>query len=116
MRLHHLALRTADLPRLERFYVGVLGLNELRRSGERSVWLDAAGTVLMLERRDNGEPGVPEGTLELVAFAAAPADAAQLLSRLATAGIAIEARTPSTVYFRDPDGRRVGLSAYPEAL
>ncbi len=116
MRLHHLALRTLDLPRLERFYAVVLGLTELRRTGERSVWLDAAGTVLMLEQREFNEPAVPGGTLELVAFAITPAEAPALLARLAAAQVTIEARTPSTVYFRDPDGRRVGLSAYPERL
>jgi hypothetical protein len=32
---------------------------------------------------------------------------------LSNAGIAIEAETPHTIYFRDPDGRRVALSDYP---
>jgi hypothetical protein len=33
-------------------------------------------------------------------------------ARLAAAGVAVEAQTEFTLYFRDPDGRRVALSAY----
>ena len=63
-------MRTPDLARLEHFYVGVLGLTELRRDdGRGSVWLDAGGTVLMLERAAPGEPPVPPGSHELLAFA-----------------------------------------------
>jgi glyoxylase I family protein len=117
MRIHHVALRTGDLPRLEAFYVDVLGLSVTKRQGERSVWLDAGGTIVMLEARDApGEPGVPEGTKELVAFAIEPGARAHYGERLSRAGVAIEAETPSTLYVRDPDGRRVGLSAYPALL
>ncbi|AKV01193.1 Lactoylglutathione lyase [Labilithrix luteola] len=113
MRLHHLALRTGDLERLERFYVDVLGLAVVARTPPRSVWLDAAGTLVMLERKNRDEPSVPEGSLELVAFAVDPEGHERLASRLREAGIAIEASTSYSVYFRDPDGRRVGLSSYP---
>ena len=43
MRVHHLAFRTRDLTRLERFYTDVLGLLVARRDEERSVWLRAEG-------------------------------------------------------------------------
>ncbi len=116
MRIHHVAMRTRDLARLERFYVDVLGLPVTRRQEERSVWLDAAGTILMLERAEEGEPSPPVGSMELVAFGVAPEEHAFYTDRLARAGVAIEARTASTLYFRDPDGRRVGLSAFPAPL
>jgi catechol 2,3-dioxygenase-like lactoylglutathione lyase family enzyme len=109
MRVHHIAFRTADVARLEAFYTGVLGFTVARRQGDYSVWLDAGGALLMLERAEPGEPPVPHGSMELVAFAAPPEHEA----RLAAAGIAIEARTAFTVYFRDPDGRRIALSHYP---
>lgn len=119
MRIHHLALRTDDVGALERFYVGVLGLHVTRRfqadDGER-VWLDAAGSLLMLEPRGATEPRLPAGSLELVAFAIAPEDHARIAARLAEASVAVEARTGSTLYLRDPDGRRVGLSCYPDEL
>lgn len=116
MRLHHLAFRTADLARAERFYVDVLGLPVLRRTDDRSVWLDAAGTILMLERRDAAEPAVPTATKELVCFAIAPHERAALAARLHDAGATVEERTAYTLYFRDPDGRRIGVSSFPTPL
>ncbi|MBX3196852.1 MAG: VOC family protein [Labilithrix sp.] len=115
MRIHHLALRTGDLARLERFYAGTLGIAVLRRDAGRSVWLDAAGTIVMLERREASEPSVDARSLELVCFAIAPGAHDAVVARLAAAGVAIEARTAFTLYFRDPDGRRVGVSSYPDA-
>ena len=114
MRIHHLAFRSSDVPRVERFYVDVLGLDVLRRDEGRSVWLDAGGAILMLERREPDEPEVDPATKELVCFAVAPGDGARLGARLDEAGVAIEGRTAYTLYFRDPDGRRVGISSYPE--
>jgi glyoxylase I family protein len=115
MRVHHLAFRTTNLPRLERFYVDVVGLPCLRRNGERSVWLDADGTIVMLEAQGPEEPRIDATTMELVCFEIT-ADRAELqLERLRAAGIPIEARTDFTVYVRDPDGRRIGFSSYPTA-
>ena len=116
MRIHHLAFRTGDLARLEHFYVGALGLAVVRRLELRSVWLDAGGSLVMLELRDEGEPAHPPASKELVAFAIAP-DARPLVSeRLARAGVSVEASTEFTLYVRDPDGRRIGLSSYPVPL
>lgn len=107
MRIHHVALRTTDVARLERFYVGVLGLTRARRDDTRgAVWLEAGGAVIMLEPAGRGEPGVPEGTMDLVAFAVDDKEAWR-------ARVAVEAETRHTLYFRDPDGRRVAVSDYP---
>lgn len=116
MRIHHVALRTVDLARLERFYVGLLGLAVLRRNEERSTWLDAGGTIVMLERSDGQEPAIPIGTKELVAFAVEAHEGNTLRGRLEAAGVVVEDETRFTVYVRDPDGRRIGLSSYPEPL
>jgi catechol 2,3-dioxygenase-like lactoylglutathione lyase family enzyme len=114
VRIHHIAMRTGDLARLERFYVGVLGLSLLRRDDARgSVWLDAGGSIVMLEHADAGEPRPPPGSKDLVAFAIDDADDTGIWrERLRAAGVAIEAETPHTLYFRDPDERRVAVSAY----
>ena len=114
MRLHHLALRTRDLERLERFYVELLGLAITKRS-PRSLWLDAGGTIVMLEQADSGEPDPSSTSMELTCFAIAPADRATWSARLAAAGVAVEGTTQFTMYFRDPDGRRVALSHHPDA-
>lgn len=116
MRIHHLAFRTDDLDALEHFYARVLGLTVVRRTPGRSVWLDAGGSILMLERCEDGEPAIPDDTMELVAFAIAAKDRADVAARLAGAGLRIEARTAYTLYVRDPDGRRIGLSSYPDEL
>jgi catechol 2,3-dioxygenase-like lactoylglutathione lyase family enzyme len=112
MRVHHLAFRTKDLARLERFYVDVVGLTVRARQGERSVWLDADGTIVMIERAPADEPPVANGTMELVAFEITEQARAMHEARLAAYGVVIEARTAFTIYFRDPDGRRVGLSHF----
>lgn len=117
MRIHHLALRTRDVARLVRFYEDALGLAVSKRTGERSVWLDAEGAIVMIEAAEESEPGVPAGTMELTAaFAIRPEDRARVEERLTKAGASIEARTAFTLYVRDPDGRRVALSAYPTPL
>ncbi len=111
LRIHHLALRARDPRVTERFYVSVIGMHVRARDDARgSVWLDAGGAVVMVERAEDGEPPVPTGTKELVAFAID--DLPSWRRRLAGAGVAIEAETPHTLYVRDPDGRRVGLSTY----
>lgn len=112
VRVHHLAFRTDDLEALERFYASVLGLAVIRRNEERSIWLDAGGAILMLEKRDEGEPSVPPGSKDLVAFAVSKG----VMDRLAAEHVSIEARTAYTLYVRDPDGRRIGLSSYPDEL
>jgi catechol 2,3-dioxygenase-like lactoylglutathione lyase family enzyme len=99
-------MRTRDVERLERFYTGVLGLSVVRRDDARqSVWLDAGGTMLMIERASEGEPAISPGSLELVAFAVATIEPWRAL-------LAVEAETAHTLYFRDPDGRRVAVSDY----
>ena len=112
MRIHHLALRVADVERSLSFYSGVLGLGQIRRQvdqGLRSVWLKAGETILMLEGRLAGA-GANAGSGHLLAFAVD--DLAGWQDRLAAAGIAIEGRTEHTLYVLDPDGHRVGLSDF----
>ncbi len=116
MRVHHLAFRTRRLAELEAFYVEVLRLPVLRRDQGRSVWLAAGETVLMLELAGEDEPAPPPGSLELAAFAMSQTEQGALERELGRRGIAIENRTRFTVYFRDPDGRRIGVSSseFPE--
>jgi catechol 2,3-dioxygenase-like lactoylglutathione lyase family enzyme len=104
-------MRTEHLDRLERFYVDVLGLSLVRRDDARgSVWLDAAGAMVMLERAGPDEPRPPPRSRELVAFAVD--DKESWRARLTMAGVAIEDETPHTLYFRDPDARRVAVSTF----
>ena len=111
MRIHHVALRTPNVPRLERFYAGVLGLRVLRRDEVRgSVWLEAGDAIVMIEPAAPGEPAVPAGTMELVAFAVDDKEAWR--ARIERSGGTLEAESAFTLYFRDPDGRRVAVSTF----
>jgi catechol-2,3-dioxygenase len=99
-------MRTRDVRRLEGFYAGVLMLPVVTRDDARdSVWLDAGGTMVMIERASDREPSISTGTLELVAFSVASIEPWRTR-------VAVEAETAHTLYFRDPDGRRVAVSDY----
>ncbi len=110
--LHHLALRTPDVESLVRFYRGMLDLEVVRESLPRSAWLGlGADAVLMIEQRAPGEPAPPEGTMELFAVRM-DADGVAAVKRRALDAGCYDGETESTVYLRDPDGRRVAASRY----
>ena len=112
-RLHHLALRTHDLERLLTFYREWLALPVVRDERPRSVWLGIEPqALLMLEHAGADDPPIPARSRELVAFAITMDERNSLRERLRAAGL-LEGETEHTLYFRDPDGRRVGLSSYP---
>lgn len=124
-RFHHLAIQVVDLSAVERFYVDVLGLSVERRwpaadgQGERSVWVATGeGGFLALERVAGPVP--PDDPQRagpfLVALGIRRADRAAWIERLARAGVAVERTSAYTVYVRDPEGNRVGLSHWPEAI
>jgi len=111
---HHLALRVADVERAIGFYGGLLGLSVRRRLPEadgrlRSAWLQTGSLVLMLERQLRGE-GPTSGSGHLLAFTVTNLPAWE--KRLTGAGVALDDRTPNTLFVRDPDGHRVGLSNF----
>lgn len=125
--IHHLALQVRDLEGARAFYGGLLGLPELRRwplpdGGVRSVWLDlGAGAFLALERAGAAAPLPGEAPFHfagagwlLVALRIEAGARASWERRLADAGVEVVHRTAFTLYVRDPEGNRVGLSHYPE--
>jgi catechol 2,3-dioxygenase-like lactoylglutathione lyase family enzyme len=114
LRIHHLAIRVADPVASLAFYAGVLGLPEVRRFAEkgqvRSIWVRAGDAVLMLEREIKGTgPGTGSG--HVLAFEVESLEVWAGILELA--GRPLIERTASTLYIADPDGHRVGLSAYP---
>jgi glyoxylase I family protein len=117
LRLHHLALRSREPAALARFYGELLGLAVARRDEARgSVWLRAGAVVLMIERAAASEPAPEPASHELVAFGVDGAsdrpDLDAWRARLDAAGVRVEAETAFTIYFRDPEGRKVALSVY----
>jgi glyoxylase I family protein len=126
---HHLAIQVRDLAATEHFYREVLGLAVIKRwpardgnvDAERSVWLDTGdGAFLALERVAGGATAAEDAAraerpgLHLVALRIERAAREAWVQRLATAGVAVEARTAFTLYVRDPEGNRVGLSHWPD--
>jgi catechol 2,3-dioxygenase-like lactoylglutathione lyase family enzyme len=126
MRVHHVAIRVADVERSLAFYAGVLRLEVVARhpegAGLRSAWLRMGAGLLMLER-DLAGAGATTGSGHLLAFdvraTSLTAEAQEPLdewtTRLARAGITLDGRTEHTLFCRDPDGHRVGLSTFPLA-
>jgi glyoxylase I family protein len=112
-RVHHLALRVADCARSAAFYEGVLGFRETRRFHEgpsvRAIWLRAGDAILMLETALRGT-GPDHGSGHVLVFAVDALPGWEAL--LAAHGVAVDDRTAYTLYLRDPDGHRVGLTVF----
>lgn len=111
--IHHVALRVQDCALSARFYEQAFGLREVRRvdSGPalRAVWLAAGETVLMLEHSLRGA-GPGEGSGHVLVFPTPDLAAAE--DRFKALGIEVTDRTASTLYVRDPDGHRAGVSTF----
>jgi glyoxylase I family protein len=123
-RVHHVAIKVADLARAEAFYVALLGLPVLRRwptpdgLGERSLWLDLGqGAFLALERADGEAAAKAEDAagLHLLALAIPRGERDAWEARLGQAGCPVYQRTAFTLYVHDPEGNRIGLSHWPDA-
>jgi catechol 2,3-dioxygenase-like lactoylglutathione lyase family enzyme len=135
---HHLAIQVKDLAAVERFYVDALGLKVVKRwpreegPGDRSLWLsvgvpsgapDAAGEwqgdtgFLALEVCDAERPPTafrdPHGGLHLLALRILPSEREAWEQKLAALGVEVVHRTRWTLYVRDPEGNRLGLSHFP---
>jgi catechol 2,3-dioxygenase-like lactoylglutathione lyase family enzyme len=123
--VHHVAIKVQDLARAERFFVQTLGLGVLRRwpapdgQGERSLWLDlGAGAFLALEKSSNqGEAPAADGPgLHLLALRIERAERQAWIERLASAGVPVYDQTAFTIYCKDPEGNRIGLSHWPDPV
>lgn len=123
---HHLAIQVKDLGAAERFYVEVLGLKVVKRwpredgTGERSLWLSvgAGEEFLALEACDQEQPQRPfrdpHGGLHLLALRILASERANWEQTLAARSVEIVHRTRWTLYIRDPEGNRLGLSHFPD--
>ena len=112
----HVHLQVADIPPVEAFYNGALGLDVMVRSYPGALFLAAGGYHHHLGLntwQSQGAPAPPEGALgldhyELVLPSAAERDSAA--DRLADAGASPE-RLDEGVLATDPSGNRVLLTA-----
>jgi glyoxylase I family protein len=123
--VHHVAIQVHDLAGAERWYRDVLGLELLRRwpgadGQERAVWLRLDGDAFLALERCEGE--LPRGEWErsapgyfVLALRIAAAERPAWESRLEAKGVTVERRSQWTLFFRDPEGNRLGLSSHPES-
>src|SRR6202035_4551182 len=119
VRIGHVHLKVADLPRALRFYNGVLGLQIMQRYGEGAVFLSAGGYhhhIALNTWESLGGPPPPPGTTGLYHVAIlypTRAELADALLRLTRAGIPLDGASDHGVsealYLRDPDGNGVEL-------
>ena len=121
--VHHLVLQCRDLPAMVAFYERALRLKIERRwpasepGVDRSVWLRAGTTVLALEQCA-GQPEPPpwqsdRAGLHLLALEIPWQNRAVWLEHLAHCGVEVVFQSAWTIYVRDPEGNRVGLSHFP---
>jgi glyoxylase I family protein len=117
MNVHHIAIQIANNTETINFYTQTLGFR-ITRQQAHSIWLDAHGTILMLEFCTTPQTQLawksPVAGLHLLAFAIGAEERAFWRSRLQQAQVPIESETEYTLYFRDPEGNRLALSHYPE--
>lgn len=124
LSINHIALQVANLDLISRFYGGLLGLPELRRHFRadgtlRSIWYrlgeGVSETPFLAVEANEGSLDSKEGVLgySMVALQIEAQSRAQWLQHFAAHGIPVEHETRWTVYVRDPEGNRVGLSHYP---
>lgn len=122
MRAHHLAIRARDVQRVAAFYRDVLQLEVVTAPRPSVVWLRAGELLLMIEpmERDVEDSSTRDAaTLQqgfyLFALMIEPDARETWEQRLAKHNVPIENRSDFTLYVRDPEGNRVGLSSYPNA-
>jgi protein-L-isoaspartate(D-aspartate) O-methyltransferase len=118
---HHLAIQVRDLAASEQFYSGMLGLRVVQRwpwddgrPGERALWLQLGDMFVALEsctepsRKSDFKD--PHAGLHLFAMRIPPGERATWEEKL---GDRLVHRSKWTLYIRDPDGNRIGLSHHP---
>lgn len=120
------AVYAADLDAAEAFYGGVLGLERIRRVGDRHVFYRAGGqVVLVFNPAETATPPAPDAALPVpphgaegpghLCLAASAEELDLLRARLEAAGVAIEAdfhwpNGARSIYFRDPAGNSLEIA------
>ncbi len=124
--IHHLAVQCHDLIGMARFYERVLRLPVVRRwpndnpehPGDRAVWLGLGTSVIALERVD--VPAAPPEWrsqapgLHLIALQIFSWSRQLWRDHLALHEVPILYESAWTLYLRDPEGNRIGLSHFPD--
>jgi len=118
-KIHHIAIKVSDLEKVTAFYRDVLNFKEFERqqdaSGQdRSVWLECAGTILMIEKHA-GPTDSQSRVLgwHLLAFTISAEERLSWEKYLLEKSVRIHLKSEYSLYFDDPEGNRIALSHYP---
>jgi len=103
--LRHIALKTRDLKKTERFYTEVLGLKIAFRVSRNMIFLSSPrGNDLLNFIRSGDKPRSHQG-LDHFGFKVSKAHLKEIEQRLKKRGVETEGRRGRTsIYFRDPNG------------
>ncbi len=123
--IHHVAIQARDLERVAAFYRDVLGLAELRRwhtpdGSLRSIWLGCGEGFVAIEHAGQGalpssqEFRDPAPGLHVVALRIDRDERDRIEAVLERIGAPVVHRTRWSIFVRDPEGNRVGLTHYPD--
>lgn len=119
-----MALKARNVPETAEFYSKILGLPEVRRhedgQGLRAIWLRLGDGLLMVERADRTEPQreadfhCASPGWHLLALSIDADSQTEWRAHFEAHQVPIVFCTDFTLYVRDPEGNRVGLSWYCE--
>ena len=119
-QLDYTILFARDLPRMRRFYEGVMRFPIHQELGPQWIAYRVGSNILTLTERGLmfDDAPTPIGALSVqLAFRVAPADVEQVAAELSGAGVAIESGPTDqpwghrTLFFRDPDGNVLEIYA-----
>ena len=113
--IHHIAILTPNVEKMAAFYMALLDAPKVQEhhdaAGLRAMWLQMGTALLMIERSEIQESG-----RHVLMFQAEAGSYAQLNMRLKALQAGPTDRSTFSIYGRDPDGHRIGFSAYPYGL
>lgn len=106
--LRHIALRTGDLKKTERFYVDVLGMKIAFRVPPDMIFLRTSGSNDLVNFVRSSKRISPTEGLDHIGFKVTKAILKQAERTLKNKGIPIEGRRGrDAIYFLDPNGYRI---------
>jgi catechol 2,3-dioxygenase-like lactoylglutathione lyase family enzyme len=126
MRVHHVAIQVNDLERAVRWYRDLFELPVLKEWPDddgrvRAVWLKLSDDAFVALERCSGK-GQPSGWwhpdpgIHVLSLRIAADERARWEQRLSERGVPVDHRSKWTLFLRDPEGNRIGLSHHPEEL